>query len=64
LRFCMCVALPPVACMCVTGGGRNVALAEEATDRGPEPVERPLTFEVLVEVAAVIAAMGRGREDR
>lgn len=44
--------------------GRNVALDEEATDRGPEPAERPLTFEVLVELAAVIAAIGGGREDR
>jgi hypothetical protein len=49
--------------VCDGGGGRNVALAEEATDRGPEPAERPLTFELLVEVAAVIAAIG-GREDR
>jgi hypothetical protein len=50
--------------VCNGGGGRNVALAEEATDRGPEPAERPLTFELLVEVAAVIAAIGGGREDR
>jgi Family of unknown function (DUF5372) len=50
--------------VCDGGGSRNVALAEEATDRGPEPAERPLTFEVLVEVAAVIATIGRGRGDR
>jgi hypothetical protein len=50
--------------VCDGGGGRNVALAEEATDRGPEPAERPLTLELLVEVAAVIAAIGGGREDR
>jgi uncharacterized protein DUF5372 len=40
--------------VCDAGGGRNVALSEEATDRGPEPAERPLTFEVLVELAAVV----------
>lgn len=45
------------------GGGRNVALDEEATDRGPEAAGRPLTFEVLVELAAVVAALG-GEGDR
>jgi hypothetical protein len=44
--------------VCDAGGGRNLELAEDATDRGPEPAERPLTFEVLVELAAVIAALG------
>jgi hypothetical protein len=41
-------------------GGRlgSVALPEDATDRGPEPAERPLTFEVLVELAALVAAIG------
>jgi hypothetical protein len=39
-------------------------LAEEATDRGAEPAERLLTFDVLVEVAAVVAAIGSGLEDR
>jgi hypothetical protein len=46
------------------GGGRNVKLDEAATDRGAGPAERPLTVEVLVEVAAVIAALGDAREDR
>jgi hypothetical protein len=50
--------------VCDGGGGRNVTLAEEATDRGPEPAQRPLTFELLVEVAAVIAAIGGAREDQ
>jgi hypothetical protein len=50
--------------VCDGGGGRNVALDEAATDRGPEPAERPLTFEALVEVAMVVAAIGGGREDR
>jgi hypothetical protein len=44
--------------VCDGGGGRNVALDEEATDRGPEAAGRPLTFEVLVELAAVVAALG------
>ena len=50
--------------VCDGGGGRNVKLDEAATDRGPEPAGCPLTFEVLVEVAAVVAALGGGREDR
>lgn len=50
--------------VCDGGGGRNVKLDEAATDRGVGPAERPLTFEVLVEVAAVIAALGDAREDR
>ena len=44
--------------VCDVGGGRNVALPEQATDRGPQPAERPVTFEVLVGVAAVVAAVG------
>jgi hypothetical protein len=49
--------------VCDGGGGRNVKLDEAATDRGPVPAERPLTFEVLLEVAVVIAALGGERED-
>jgi len=48
--------------VCDGGRGRNVALAEEATDRGPEPAERPLSFDVLVELAAVAAALGRSTD--
>jgi Family of unknown function (DUF5372) len=44
--------------VCDAGEGRNVALDEAATDRGPEPAERPLTFELLVELAAVVATLG------
>ena len=44
--------------VCDVGGGRNLELAEEVTDRGPEPAARPLTFEVLVGLAAVVAALG------
>jgi hypothetical protein len=48
----------------VCDGGRlgGVSLPEEATDRGPEPADRPLTFEVLVGVAGVVAAIS-GREE-
>ena len=49
--------------VCDGGGGRNVALSEDATDRGPEPCARPLSFEVLVEVATVLAAIGGGKEE-
>jgi hypothetical protein len=44
--------------VCDGGGGRNVALDEEATDRGPEAAGRPLALDVLVELAAVVAALG------
>jgi hypothetical protein len=44
--------------VCDTGNGRNVKLDEAATDRSPVPADRPLTFEVLVDVAAVVAALG------
>ena len=49
--------------VCDGGGGRNVKLDEGATDRGPGPAKRPLSFEVLVGVAAVVAALGGERED-
>jgi hypothetical protein len=44
--------------VCDAGEGRNVALDEAATDRGPEPAGRPLTFDLLVELAAVVATVG------
>ena len=50
--------------VCDGRGGRNVKLDEAATDRGPVPAGRPLCFEVLVELAAVVAALGGEREDR
>ena len=49
--------------VCDGGNGRNVKLDEAATDRGPEPAGRPLTFDLLVELAAVVAAL-TVREDR
>jgi hypothetical protein len=49
--------------VCDGGGGRNVKLDEGATDRGLVAAERPLTFEVLVGVAAVVVALGAEREE-
>jgi hypothetical protein len=45
----------------VCDGGRLgwVELPEEATDRGPQPGELPLSFEVLVEVVRVVTALDR-----
>jgi len=48
--------------VCDGGGSRNVALDEEATDRGSEPADRPLSFDVLVELLAVVAALGRSTD--
>jgi len=48
--------------LCDTGGGVNIELAEDATDRGLVLGERPLSFEVLVGMAAVVAAIGGGKE--
>jgi hypothetical protein len=50
--------------VCDGGGFGGVSLPEDATDRGPESAERPLTLEVLCDLAAVVAAVGGGREDR
>ena len=44
--------------VCDGGVLGSVVLAEEATDRGPEPCERPLSLEVLVELAALVVALG------
>jgi hypothetical protein len=45
------------ACSCATPAEGGTQLAEDATDRGQEPGERPLSFGMLVELAAVIAAL-------
>ena len=44
--------------VCDGGVLGSLALAEYATDRGPEPAERPLSLDVLVELAALVAALG------
>lgn len=41
----------------------SLTLPEDATDRGSEAAERPLSFEVLVELVAVVAAV-HGSMDR
>jgi hypothetical protein len=38
-----------------------VALPEDATDRGPEPCERPLSIEVLAALVALVAELDDGR---
>jgi Family of unknown function (DUF5372) len=48
--------------LCDTGGGVNVELAEDATDRGVVAGEWPLSFEVLVGLVAVVVAIGGGKE--
>jgi hypothetical protein len=48
--------------LCDAGGGVNVELAEDATDRGLVAGERPVSFEVLVGVAVVVAAIAGGKE--
>jgi hypothetical protein len=50
--------------VCDAGGGRNLELAEDATDRGFVPGEWPLSFEVLVELAAVVAAIAGGGKEK
>ena len=49
--------------VCDGGFGRNVALEEAATDRGPEPAPRAVTLEVLVELVAVVATIVGEREE-
>jgi hypothetical protein len=50
--------------VCDGGGGRNVALDEASTDRGPEPAGQLLTFEVLVGLAAVVGAIGAAGKEK
>ena len=49
--------------MYVCDGGLlgSVVLSEEATDRGPEPAERPVTVEVLAGLAALVADLAGER---
>jgi hypothetical protein len=48
--------------VCDVGDGRNLELAEDATDRGLVPGERALSFEVLVGLGAVVAEVAGGKE--
>ena len=45
--------------VCEGGPLRTVTLPEEFTDRGLPPAPRPLTAEVLAELAATISALAR-----
>ena len=50
--------------VCDAGELGWLELPEEATDRGPEPHARPLSFEVLVELVGVVASIGGEKKDR
>jgi hypothetical protein len=50
--------------VCDGGVFGRLTLPEDATDRGPEPLERLLSAEVLVEAAALVAVLGTEREVR
>jgi hypothetical protein len=45
-------------CVCEGGPLGSVALPEDATDRGREPAERPLSLEVLAALVALVADLG------
>jgi len=36
----------------------SIGIVEDATDRAPEPAGHPLSVEVLIELVAVVAALG------
>jgi hypothetical protein len=44
--------------VCDGGVFGRLTLPEDATDRGPEPLERLLSFAVLVEAVALVAVVG------
>ena len=48
--------------VCDAGNGQNLELAEDATDRRAAVGERALSFEVLVGLMAVVAAIDGGKE--
>jgi Family of unknown function (DUF5372) len=50
--------------LCDAGELGWLELLEDATDRWPEPGERPLSFEVLVELLGVVASIVGEREDQ
>jgi Family of unknown function (DUF5372) len=43
--------------VCEGGPLGSVTLPEDATDRGRPPAERPLTYELVAELGAVVAAL-------
>ena len=50
--------------VCDGGVFGRLTLPEDATDRGPEPLARVLSAEVLVEAAALVAVLGSEQEVR
>ena len=50
--------------VCDGGVLGSAVLAEDATDRGPEAAGQRLSVEVLVELVALVAALGGGRAGR
>jgi hypothetical protein len=50
--------------VCDAGELGWLELLEEATDRGLEPGERPLSFEVLAELVGVVASIVGRQEDQ
>ena len=48
--------------VCEGGPLGSVSLPEDATDRGAEPAERPLTVEVLAALVALLADLSGGQE--
>jgi len=48
--------------VCEGGPLGSLGLPEDATDRGPEPAERPLSIEVLGALVALVAELGGGQD--
>ena len=48
--------------VCEGGPLGSVSLPEDATDRGVEPAERPLSVEVLAALVALVADLSCGQE--
>jgi hypothetical protein len=48
--------------VCEGGPRGTIGILEEATDRGPEPAERPLSFEALVALVALVADLSGEQE--
>ena len=48
--------------VCDGGALGSLTLPEDATDRGQEPAERPLSFEVLAELVALVVALTRSTD--
>jgi hypothetical protein len=47
--------------VCEGGPRGTIGIAEVASDRGPEPGERPLSFEALAAVAVLVSELSAGR---